>query len=504
MRPTIARLLVLVVMAGSAVLVGLRPSSATAAPDAQAYVKYYVVKARHEGQPENLTEIARRFLGSGERSSEIYHLNTGRVQPDGARLTDPAKLKAGWALVLPWDAAGEGVKYGQLPGTESSPSPTPRPSNTSRPDPRPSAESPSPTPTRTSPSPTPSSSPSPRPSGSSEDCSATTGSSSQSDWAQLRMAADSAWTLTRGNGVKVAVIDTGVDASLQQLSGRVAVGADVTVGNGRGDTDCLGTGTAMAGIIAADNSTDGTPVGIAPDATILPVRMVRSSGNARAADAANAIEVAVSAGASVVAVGAYVDLGDPAVIASIATALNHDVLVVAPAPTKPVTLPTPSERAGSGALLLTGGVGAGDQLADKYAEGTVEVVAPGVDVASLGVGDGKVLSKTGSEYAVAFVAGQAALIRAAYPDLTAAQVEERIQKTADAIGGEAPSPQFGAGMINPAASVAKSTGDQNPLAAEQGEESGGTGTIMLVILGFMLVIGAGGMIAILLRRRLAG
>lgn len=50
-----------------------------------------------------------------------------------------------------------------------------------------------------------------------------------------------------------------------------------------------------------------------------------------------------------------------------------------------------------------------------------------MDVASLGVGGGRAVSNTGTEFAVAFVAGQAALIRAAQPDLTAAQVKERIR-----------------------------------------------------------------------------
>ncbi|MEV4845972.1 S8 family serine peptidase [Micromonospora matsumotoense] len=488
-RSILARLLA-VAMAGCVLLAPTGPSVAKATSDPQPYVKYYVVVAQYQGQSESLTAIARRFLGSGERSAEIYHLNTGRVQPDGSRLTDPGVLKAGWQLVLPWDAAGEGVKYGQLP-TGKRPTPSARPTGTTSPGP--AAGSPSPSPSRTSAS--------PRPGGTGPKCTATTGSSSRSDWAQLRMAADSAWTLTRGNGVKVAVVDTGVDATLQQLSGRVAVGADVTVGNGRGDTDCLGSGTAMAGIIAGDSSVDGSPVGIAPDATILPVRVVRGSGAARAADAANAIEVAVSAGASVVAVGSHVDLGDPAVASSVATALDHDVLLVAGAPTKAVTPPSPAGRSGGGALLFAGGVGAGDQLAEQYVEGAVEVVAPGVDVASLGVGGGRAVSNTGTEFAVAFVAGQAALIRAAQPDLTAAQVKDRIRSTADAIGATVSDTKYGSGMINPAASVSVSVGNRNQVASQQ---EGNTGAAFAVILGIALLCGAGVVFGLRLRRRRFG
>lgn len=489
-RPTFVRLIAVVVMACGVIAAATEPSAARApTPDPQAFVKFYVVAAEHQGQPENLTEIAVRFLGSGERSAEIYNLNAGRVQADGTGLTDPAKLNRGWHLVLPWDAAGEGVRYGQLP---PAPKPTPAPPKA---------------PVTASPSakPGPSRSPGvpPNGSGAPAGCTATTGSSSRSNWAQLRLAADGAWELSRGNGVMVAVIDSGVDGKLPQLSGRVAVGADVTAGNGRGDTDCLGTGTVMASLIGASASDDKTPVGIAPDVTILPVRMVGTSTTTRAMDAANAIEVAVSAGASVVAVGSHVDLGDPTVAASITTALNHDVVVVAGAPTRPVATPSAGERSATGALLLVGGVGADGQFAEEYQPSTVEVVAPGVDVAGLGISGTGVLSNTGTRFAVAFVAGQAALVRAAFPNLTAAQVKDRLRSTADAMGDGAPNARYGAGMINPAASVVRKLDGEQAVAGAQGDDGGGGGTGLIVLLGLGLVAAGGLVFAIRFRRRAA-
>ncbi|MFD0823530.1 peptidase S8 and S53 subtilisin kexin sedolisin, partial [Micromonospora zhanjiangensis] len=103
------------------VTVGMTGTPAEAG--AESYVKYYRVTARYEGASENLTAIAVRFLGSGERSGDIYDLNAGRRQPDGATLTDPAKLHAGWLLVMPWDAAGPGIQYGALPTDAPAPPP---------------------------------------------------------------------------------------------------------------------------------------------------------------------------------------------------------------------------------------------------------------------------------------------------------------------------------------------------------------------------------------------
>src|SRR5260221_3897345 len=98
-----------------AVIAAAGRASAAQSATGPSNVKYYVVAAAYQGKPENLQEIAGRFLGSTARSQEIFDLNVGVLQPDGGKLTDPAVLHAGWDLVLPWDAVGAGVHYGLLP-----------------------------------------------------------------------------------------------------------------------------------------------------------------------------------------------------------------------------------------------------------------------------------------------------------------------------------------------------------------------------------------------------
>jgi membrane-anchored mycosin MYCP len=506
-RPFLGRLTTAVAAAAClALATAVTPAAAKDPSDTQAYVKYYVVAAEHEGRPENLPEIALRFLGSGARSADIYNLNTGRVQPDGSSLNDPAKLQAGWYLILPWDAAGTGVKYGQIPAGAAPATTAPirkppaatRPATPGTPDGGAAPTSAAPTATK----------PATGATTATPGCTTVAVSSKDSDWARLRLAVDGAWDVSRGNGVMVAVVDSGVDGRTEQLNGRLAVGADVTVGNGRGDTDCLGTGTAMAGIIAAGAGAAKTPVGVAPDATILPVRMVSTTPAGRPADAANAIEVAVSAGASVVALGGYVDLSAPEVTTSLTTALNHDVLVIAPAPTKAVKLPVASEASATGALLLVGGVDAGNKLIEGYQPDTVEVVAPGADVTSIGPGSSGTLTFTGTPYAVAAVAGTAALVRAAYPELSATQVEQRIAGTADGAGNTVAGQ--GAGMINPGAAVTRV--DDRAQAATAGPAGagaaagaaggdGGRGIAAYFCLGVVLIAGGIAVVVWIRRRR---
>jgi subtilisin family serine protease len=312
------------------------------------------------------------------------------------------------------------------------------------------------------------------------------------------MAADQAWTVSRGKGVTVAVVDSGVDAGVPQLSGHVAVGADIVAGTGRGDTDCLGHGTAVAGLIVAQPGQAGPVVGLAPDAQILPIRTVTDSLTTRPADLAAALEVAVSAGAKVVTLAIPADLSDHGVAAALGDALRHDVLVVVPA--------TDQLPGGAGASVLrVGGVDLNGRPAAGYVSGSVDVVAPGVDVAALGISGVGPVSVSGTDYAVADAAGVAALVRAAHPTLTVAQVMHRVEATADRPGA-APDSVLGWGMVNPRAAVQSvlaeeqtPTGRSVPVAAHARPAAGSERGILLAAVAAVAVF-AGVLILLRLRR----
>jgi membrane-anchored mycosin MYCP len=468
------------------VLLSAGASAMAATVTGPGYVKYYVVDATYQGTPENLSEIAGRFLGSPIRSNEIFDLNAGTVQLDGGKLTDPAELHAGWALVLPWDAVGTDVQYGLLP-TALPPSTT-APSKTVPPTkkPTPPAQAPTvPTPTTAGQGAT------------GKSCAATTPmvGGDQTGWAMLRLAPDHAWTYSRGAGVMVAVVDSGVDASLPELAGHVTVGADIVKGTGRGDTDCLGTGTAMAGIVAARSGSSGGGIGIAPDATVMPVRVASSSPAVSELDQASAIEVAVSAGAKVIALGAYIDPAQPAVGNAIASAAAHGVVVVVGAPAASANGATAAPLSPMLAVLRVGAIGIDGNSSMTYKHGAVDVVAPGIDVASLGISGVGRQQSSGTQYAVAFAAGQAALVRAMYPNLTAAQVVRRIEATADRMGTSAPDAAFGWGLINPGEAVTRDIGDEGRTPSPEPLAAGGTWSslrtralIIAVLLAFLMMI----------------
>jgi membrane-anchored mycosin MYCP len=453
-----------------AAMIGLSATAAPAADDRE-YVKYYQVAESYQNAPENLTEIAARFLGDGGRSAEVFNLNQDRKQPNGKKLTDPARLEAGWTLQLPWDAVGAEVRYGLLPG--SAPATTPASPGTPATPKQPRPSSPAPA-TAGSPKPA-------KPSG----CAAVAASSNRSDWAGLRLAADQAWPQSRGQDQLVAVVDSGVEAAAPQLTGHVGAGRDVATGTGRGDSDCLGTGTAMAGIIAAQPGKNQSGVaGVAPDAMVLPIRVVGGDARAKTSDAAEAIDASVASGATVIAVGSYVDANAKAVKTAVAAAVKKNVVVVQGA----AIGSKPGDRPVNG-VLRVGGVGVDGRGAADYRSGGVDVVAPGVNVSSLGPKGPTTAS--GTQYAVAFVAGTAALVRAAYPELDAGQVAHRVQVSSDKMGdGAAPDATFGWGMINPAVAVTLVLPEEAEAAPSAGEQasstvsetrSGGQVTLLVVV-----------------------
>ncbi|TCB95423.1 peptidase S8 and S53 subtilisin kexin sedolisin [Micromonospora zingiberis] len=450
-------------------------------------VKFYVVVDAGQGHPDSLTALAGRLLGATGRAQDILHLNAGRRQADGGALTDSMELRLGWTLVLPWDAVGAGVQYGVLPtGPTGSPPGSPPPA--------------APTPGGSAP---PANGGAP---GKGDSCTLSAGSPARSRWAYDRMAADEAWGRTRGEGVLVAVIDTGVDAEVPQLTGRVAIGADILTGSGQGNTDCFGSGTAMAGIVAAAPAESATEagnqmVGLAPAATILPLRVVTDTPHTtEPGDAATAIEVAVSAGVRVITLGAYVDLTDPAVLDAVRAARSHDVVVVAPAPIAPGGSGTAAALSKPDSLLLVGGVGPDGQPAADYRPDTVDVLAPGMDVASLGPRGTGARANSGSQYAAAFAAGAVTLVRSAYPNLTAAQVVNRIKATAERAGQDGPDPVVGWGMINPNAAVTVVLAAETVTSASGGAASS---PLRALTIGLVVVVGIAA-VTVLARRSSIG
>jgi len=122
-------------------------------------------------------------------------------------------------------------------------------------------------------------------------------------WNLRTIHADRAWTRSKGAGVVVAIVDTGVDGQHPDLHGRIVGGRNFVDAPSGGDTnwqDQQGHGTFMAGLVAADTGNSEGVASVAPSAKIMPVRVLSSSGSGTPSDVVKGINWAVGHGADII------------------------------------------------------------------------------------------------------------------------------------------------------------------------------------------------------------
>jgi type VII secretion-associated serine protease mycosin len=292
----------------------------------------------------------------------------------------------------------------------------------------------------------------------------------QQRWALDAINLAEAWQITKGADITVAVLDTGVDADHQDLRGAVLDGTDfVRRGAEEGDPLWGRHGTAMAGIIAGRGHGPGGEsgvIGVAPQARILPVRVLLEESDPARGDepaapgnaVARGIRWAVEQGADII----NLSLGDdsesarpnPEEDAAIRYALEQGVVVVASAGNggedgDPVSYPAGYP----GVIAVTAVDRSGSRASFSTRRWYATVSAPGKDVIIAAPGDGY-MQGWGTSAAAAFVSGAVALIRSAHPQLTPAQIRQLLAQTAQDRPEGGHSTDLGAGVIDPAAAIA--------------------------------------------------
>ncbi|MFL5997360.1 MAG: S8 family serine peptidase [Streptomyces sp.] len=278
-------------------------------------------------------------------------------------------------------------------------------------------------------------------------------------WALDALQAESAWKVSTGKGVTVAVIDTGVNAEHQDLKGNVLKGKDFVDGDDDASPEesdsnlSTNHGTEMASLIAGHghgtSAADGV-MGLAPEAKILPIRW--GGGGF-----ANEIRYAVDRGASVISMSVSTSHEFPEDRAAVAYALEHDVLIVAASGNEGESgqIDFPGEFAG---VLTVGGVGKSGAIWEGSNYGPqVLLTAPATNIVSAGWPGNRLRIGTGTSDSAAFTSAAAALIKSKFPDLTAGQIANRLVKTAvlpaSVKGLSLPDEKYGYGTIRPFAAL---------------------------------------------------
>ncbi|MET8754692.1 type VII secretion-associated serine protease mycosin [Streptomyces sp. NPDC004667] len=278
-------------------------------------------------------------------------------------------------------------------------------------------------------------------------------------WALQRLMLDALWARTKGEGVRVAVIDTGVDRTNPQLSGALDPGAGrdfLDPKGGDGTNDTVGHGTKVAGLIAARPQEGTGFVGLAPEATVIPIRQNDGQGNGNAATLAQAIDHAVAKGAQVINISQDTDAPltpDSELGKAVQRALDAKAVVVASAGNDGLTgqKRRTYPAAFPGVLAVASSDRNNERAAFSQPGDFIGVAAPGVDMVSTVPGFGQCIDN-GTSFSAPYVAGVAALLRAEHPQWTPQEVVWQIQNTAErSVNGR--DDYVGWGVVDPVRAV---------------------------------------------------
>jgi hypothetical protein len=301
-------------------------------------------------------------------------------------------------------------------------------------------------------------------------------------WGLLKAHFNDAWTKTKGSAsVVVAVIDTGIDATHEDLSaGQVGAGFDFTTRTSIAagvNSDDNGHGTLIAGIIAATANNFRGIVGTNWAVTLMPIKALDATGSGNSADLAASIIYAADHGANVInmSLGGVGFANDTTLANAISYAFSKNVVLVAAAGNDSATsgadvdlnpiFPICDDN-GQNMIIGVAATDINDQKASfsNYGRSCIDVSAPGKRILSTINHDPITHAPTPNSYAYAsgtslaapFVSGEAALIKALYPQASNKEIRDRIIKSADPIdalnpsqcGGTTCAGMLGSGRIN--------------------------------------------------------
>lgn len=266
-----------------------------------------------------------------------------------------------------------------------------------------------------------------------------------------------------GDGVTIAVVDSGVRTTHQEISANYeATHSDDYVNNDSDPTDDNGHGTHVAGI--SNGVKDGVGIhGVAYESGIMALKVLNSGGSGSSLDVISAVDQASNNGAKVINLSLGGSSGFQSYKNAFLRAKEDDVLSVAATGNDSNTQPDyPAYYAAdsdlSGYVLAVGAVDVNNNL--YYVSGTNGsnhcgdaknycLVAPGVEVVSSYItSDSSYAEGTGTSMAAPHVAGAAAVIRAAWPHLTAAQTSQILLTSATDLGESGVDDVYGHGLLN--------------------------------------------------------
>lgn len=279
-------------------------------------------------------------------------------------------------------------------------------------------------------------------------------------WATDHINATHAWSQSTGQGVKIAVLDTGVGP----VNDITVYGGYNFIDNNSNYADNVGHGTMVAGIIAASHSSPLGVAGVAPSAEIYSVKILDNSFDGEVSYAISGVQWAVNNGMQIISMSWTINDENYALGQALQAAYDQGILLVAAAGN------AGNQQTGVGCPASYApviAVSAIDQnnvrLGDSGDGPEIELAAPGESIYSVGR-DNSLWVGSGTSYAAAFVSGTAALVWARNPSLTNVQVRQILDETAvdlQPADGLERDIFYGYGLVNASAAVSATPKNSN-------------------------------------------
>jgi thermitase len=267
-----------------------------------------------------------------------------------------------------------------------------------------------------------------------------------SQWHLVKINTGSAWDVSQGAGVTVAICDSGVLPTHPDLT---LVAGWNFVDNNANTADVNGHGTAVAGSAAAITNNAAGVAGVAGAAKIMPVRVSDSSGYAYYSAIASCVTYAADHGARVANASFSGVYASPSVQSAGQYLKSKGGLLVVSAGNSGTNDGSPATPA----MIPVSATDGNDVLASWSSFGSyVAVSAPGVGIWTTSA-DGSYRSASGTSFSAPITAGVIALMMAANPGLTSAQVESLLYSTTLDLGSAGRDIYFGYGRVDATAAV---------------------------------------------------
>ena len=286
------------------------------------------------------------------------------------------------------------------------------------------------------------------------------------DWGVDRIDADVVHEYNKGTGVKVAIMDTGIDYNHPDLAANYKGGYDFGgdysgAPNDADPMDCSGHGTHCAGIAAAVRENEIGVIGVAPEADLYAVKVFTDDGYGSYSDVVEALEWCIDTRTDAdpdndiqvisMSFGSKYSAGDPGIESWINAAYDAGIVLVGAAGNE-------GNVAGLGdnaiyparyeSVIAVAATGSSDGRASFSSTGlAVELAAPGVSIYSTYLG-GVYAAMSGTSMACPHVTGTVALVWNAYPDYTNTEVRQRLQATVEDLGAPGKDNKFGYGLVD--------------------------------------------------------